>query len=120
MPVTEQTYSFRASADLAPRMREAIRLWTETLALQGAGEPAGDVAREFYLSILRQRASLEEARDNQSALLRGLTEIFVSATEKVAAQAALAAYQDWAREDREAAAVRAGALRASADRWRDE
>jgi hypothetical protein len=122
MATKEKTYTFRASEDLAPRARDAFRTW------HGLLDPDADVSdaalREalngFCLAVARRAKAFDEF-ENQSALIRAMSELFVDATEKVAADLEfIDAYAEWAREDTEGPAIRRAALAAAADRWRDE
>ena len=122
MTTKEKTYTFRANEDLAPRAADAFRTWRALLELD---VPVSDSAlREalngFCLAVARRAKAFDEF-DNQSALIRTMSELFVEATEKVAEDLDYTeAYAEWAREDAEGPAVRRGALTAAADRWRDE
>ena len=123
MPVKDRTYSFRASEELVPRTRWAVEVWAELLAASGTevSSVREQAMRDFFLMYTRRMQELRATEVSQSALLRSLAELFVSATEKVAEDLAyLEDYRAWAREDREASSVRAGALRSAAARWRDE
>jgi hypothetical protein len=122
MPTKEKTYTFRGAEDLVPRAREAFLAWKELL------EPGVEVQRAalrealdgFCLAVAR-RAKAFEQLDNQSALIRAMSELFVDATEKVVEDLKFAElYAEWAQEDEEGRKVRRGALAAAADRWRDE
>ena len=119
MPVSEKTYTFRAPADLGPRMREAFLACRKRFEARDLDDDdLAAVMERFWASFLR-RAQWEQV-DNQSALLRATCELFVAATEKVAQDREyVELYREWASEDAEASAVRAGALHASARRWRD-
>jgi len=122
MATKEKTYTFRASEDLAPRARDAFRTWQDLL---DPDVPASHAALRqaldgFFLAVVRRTRAFDEF-DNQSALIRAMSELFVEATEKVAADLEFAgAYAEWAGEDTEGLAVRRGAIAAAADRWRDE
>lgn len=119
MTVSERTYSFRGSKDLGARVREAVRTWDELL---GSQRPDLDEAiRAFSIDFVRTSQEARRGAKTQSALLRAALEAFAGATEKIASDLrAVAEYEAWAREDEEAAAVRAAALAAAADRWRED
>ena len=122
MSTSEKTYTFRASADLAPRTREAFRTWRDLLEEDDAvaGAALRDAITGFCLAVARQARALGEL-DNQSALFRATFELFVEATEKaVEDREFVHAYEAWAEEDAEGRAFRKGALEAAASRWRDE
>lgn len=68
----------------------------------------------------RRLEEAERFRGNQSALFRLVAEAFAAAAEKAAGDLAyLDEYEAWARDDDDARAIRAGALLAAAERWRD-
>jgi hypothetical protein len=122
MPTNEKTYTFRASEDLAPRVREAFRTWRDLLEENDvvAGAALRDAMTGFCLAVARRARAFNQL-DNQSALFRATFELFVDATEKAVEDLEFVrAYKQWAEADEEAAAVRRGALAAAADRWRDE
>src|SRR6266540_509814 len=122
MTTKEKTYTFRASEDLAARARQAFRTWHELLDADVTTSQAElrDLLNGFCLAVARRAREFDEF-DNQSALIRAMSELFVDATEKVAADLEFtAAYSEWAEQDAEAAAIRRGAVAAAADRWRDE
>ena len=74
----------------------------------------------FCLAVARRAKAFDEL-DNQSALIRAMSDLFVEATEKVAADLEYTeAYAEWAQEDTEGPAIRRGVLEGAADRWRDE
>jgi hypothetical protein len=120
MSRSEKTYTFRASADLGPRMREAYATCRQLLEDDAVDdEQLADVMQRFWLSFFRR--SRWEQIDNQSALLRATLELFVDATEKVAEDRRyLRRYRAWAQQDAGASAMRAGALQTATSRWRDE
>jgi hypothetical protein len=122
MPTKKKTYTFRASADLAPRARDAFRTWQELLAAddETSSSAVQEAMTGFSLAVAR-RAKAFDQFENQSALVRATVELFVEATEKLAEEQKFAgAYEEWAQEDAEGPAVRGSALTAAADRWRDE
>lgn len=120
MPTKEKTYTFRGPQDLASRAREAFETWQELLGVDEEPPALQRAMEGFCLSVARRARAFDEF-DNQSALIRATFELFVEATEKVAEDIRFAeAYEEWAREDKEARQFREGALAAAAGRWRDE
>src|SRR5512133_1631974 len=118
MSPKEKTYTFRAPQDLPQRARDAFRTWQHLLEAH-AELPEG-AWNAFSLAVARRAKAFDEF-DNQSALIRAMFDVFVEATEKVAADLEFTnAYAAWAREDTEGRAIRRAALAAGADRWRDE
>ncbi len=117
MATTERTYSFRAPPDLAERVSAA----RELLATSGTDEGCHEeVARELELALARRMRGAPALARDQSAFMRTAVELLVGASEKVAADRALAErYADWDAEDNEGASVRRGALSASTSLWRD-
>lgn len=115
----EKAYTFRASEDLAPRTREAFRVWRGLLEDDDGrgGAALRDAAAEFSLAVARRARALDEF-DNRSALFRTTVELFVQATEKAVENLeVVGVYEEWAQTDEEGTAVRTGALAAAADRW---
>jgi hypothetical protein len=117
MSTREKTYTFRGPADLGSRVRDAFGRWD---ALLEESDDAADVGQQLSLLFIRHRSDFQQF-ENQSQFLRATFDLFVRATEKVAEDRARARqYREWAEQDSEASELRAGALRASAARWRDE
>src|SRR5919108_1621151 len=103
MSVKEKTYTFRASADLALRTRDAFHTWGQLLAQEeiGAGDPFRDAVTRLCIALGR-RARSSGGLDNQSELFRSLLEEFIDATERAAEDVQfIRAYEEWAREDEE-------------------
>ena len=120
MNTSEKTYTFRGPADLGPRLRDAFGLWAELLEEEDLPSELADVGQHCSLLFIRQRRDFAQF-ENQSQFLRAAFELFVRATEKAAEERDYARrYREWAEQDAEASELRAGALRASAGRWRDE
>ena len=123
MTTKEKTYTFRASDDLASRARDAFQTWHVLLDPDLAVSQHAalkEALNAFCLAVARRTKAFDDF-DNQSALIRAMSELFVEATEKVAEDLRFTeAYEEWAQEDREGPDVRRGALAAAADRWRDE
>jgi hypothetical protein len=120
MHTSEKTYTFRAQADLGPRVREAFEKWQRIFASENADEDASQAMQTFFVAWFRRVRAMDDL-NNQSALLRTAFETFVLAAEKATDDLEYVdAYEDWASEDHEAPRVRRGALSAAADRWRDE
>jgi hypothetical protein len=79
-----------------------------------------EALNSFCLAVARRAKEFDEF-ENQSALIRAMSELFVDATEKVVADLQFTkAYAEWASEDAEGPEIRRTALAAAADRWRDE
>jgi hypothetical protein len=115
MSVSEKTYTFRASQDLAPRVRDALAVLGSLLE-EDATAP-DEVMPAFSITVLRRAREFEQPK-NQSALLRTTLEIFVEAVEKLARDREyVREYEQWAAEDEEGRAIRTGALKAAARRW---
>src|SRR5437870_2806312 len=115
MPTSEKTYTFRGAEDLVPRVREAFAVFGAVLDDEGGREEA--VA--LWTAVSRRRQELAGSK-NQSALLRSTLEVFIEAAERLERDREhLRAYEEWAAEDDEGHAVREGALKAAADRWRE-
>src|SRR5262245_35492038 len=122
MTTRDKTYTFRAGEDLAPRARGAFQTWQTLLERRDVASDAAlrEALNVFCLAVARRAKAFDEL-ENQSALIRAMSELFVEATEKVAADLEFTeAYAEWAREDEDGPAVRRAALAAAADRWRDE
>lgn len=120
--VKEKTFTFRAPGDLASRTRRAFRTWDELLEKDDSvsGEALRDAMTTFCLALGRHARAFEES-ENQSELFRSMFELFVEATEKAAEDVRFVrAYEAWAQEDEEGAAIRKAALESAAERWRDE
>jgi hypothetical protein len=109
--VAERTYTFKAPAALADRLRNASR------ALDDADD---DLALHVAAELLRALANADA--QNQSALIRGVLETLVATVEAVAEERAYAAgYAAMADDgDAERDAFMQAALAAAAVRWRDE
>ena len=119
MSTSEKTYTFRASKDLVPRAREALST-LRSLIEEETDEAGVDEAMSTFLINVHRRARELPKGENQSALFRTTLEAFVDAAEKLARDREyLAEYEAWGAEDDEGRSVRAGALAAAADRWRD-
>lgn len=119
MPVAERTYSFKASATLGDRVREASRTLAETstdddLVLEVARRLAADLRTEIA-------EATEGDRTNQSALFRGVLEILVAAVEHLSAERVYAAeYAAMAYDDPERDEFARAALAAGGALWRDQ
>lgn len=118
MSAAEKTYTFRASKDLGPRIRNAVATLVSLLDDPGRGG-LDEAMRGFSLTLLRRAHEFEED-ENQSALFRAMLEEFIEAVEKPARdRQALRAYKKWAAEEEEGRAVRAAAAKAAASRWEE-
>jgi hypothetical protein len=121
MSTKEKSYTFRAAPDLAERTREAFDTWAALLETEdpAAGETLRDALASFCLAVGRSARDAHRP-ENQSELFRATFELLVDATERaVRDREAIAAYEEWAKDDEEGVAIREAALGAAADRWRD-
>ena len=117
MSTSEKTYTFRGSADLVPRARDAFSTLSHLLEGDAGGRELEEAMSAFWLTVLRRAGEFEQP-ENQSALLRSTIELFIEGAEKLAENSrVLREYEKWAAEDDEGRAVRAGALKAAATRW---
>jgi hypothetical protein len=115
MSASEKTYTFRASQDLAPRVRDALSALGSLLEEDATA--FDEAMPAFSIAVLRRAREFEQP-ENQSALLRTTLEIFVEAVEKLAQDREYVRdYEQWAAEDEESRALRKGALKAAARRW---
>jgi hypothetical protein len=117
MALAEKTYTFRASEDLGRRAREALSTLRSILEESERGEGLDQAMSAFLLTIARRAQDLEHG-GNQSAAFRTTLEVFIEAAEKLGRDREhLHEYEQWAADDKEARALRAGALKAAASRW---
>jgi cell division septum initiation protein DivIVA len=117
MPTADKTYTFRASGDLAPRVRAAFLTLSRLLEDETAAAGFDEAMAEFSITLIRYTRELESP-GNQSELFRTTFEAFINAAEKLARDRDyVREYEQWAAEDEEGRLVREGALKASASRW---
>ena len=85
MAISERTYTFRASADLGDRKRDASHVLAE-LAAQPGSRLTERISREVGMTIARRGglAGTGLTGENQSAFLREIVELIVHAAQKVA------------------------------------
>lgn len=120
MPVAERTFSFKAGADLPDRLACATRV----IAEEGDSDwLVMEIVRRLTDEYLSQELfdAADRDRPNQSALFRGVFEVFIQSVERAEEERRYAAeYAAMARErDLEREEFARGALAASASVWRD-
>lgn len=123
MAISERTYTFRASADLGDRMRDASHVLAE-LAAQPGSRLTERISREVGMTIARRGglAGTGLTGENQSAFLREIVELIVHAAQKVANDIAwekVYAEEYLPLSEEEQAFIRASE-RIVGERWRDE
>jgi hypothetical protein len=116
MPTADKTYTFRASEDLAPRLRATLSTLSSLLEEEASAAGFDEAMSGFWVTLIRQTRELESG--NQSELFRTTLEAFIKAGEKLARNRDyMQEYAQCPAEDEEGRLVRKGALKASASRW---
>lgn len=112
MAVADHTYSFRAPAALAERLRSAERAYAE---LAADAPLAAHISRELEVELQRRLRRPDAGRGGQGRILRAVAEAFVSATEAASRDETLAGeLREFDGADRAGGAERAALLRGSA------
>ncbi len=112
MAIVDRTFSFRAPAELAERLRGAERAYAE-LALDPA--VAAHISRELEIELQRRLRRDPDRRAVQGRVLRAVIESFVGAVERaMSEQTAVDELRAFDRQDRGGEAERRALLDASA------
>ena len=112
MALADHTYSFRAPADLADRLRAAEQTYAE---LSADAALAADITRELEIALQRRLRGATGRGAGPGRILRAISEAFVAATEAASQDRELAAeLREFDSADRSGAAERAALLRRSA------
>jgi hypothetical protein len=120
MPTADKTYTFRASEDLAPRLRAALSTLSSLLEEEAPAAGFDEAMSGFWITLIRQTRDLESPA-NQAEVFLTTLEAFIKAGEKLARDRDyMQEYAQCAAEDEEGRLVRKGELKASASRWGSE
>lgn len=110
MALADRTFSFRAPAALADRLRDAERAYAQ-LALEPA--VAAQISRELEIGLQRRLRRAAE-RSVQGQVLRAVTEAFVEAVERAMGESeAVEELRAFDLDDRAGDAERRALIRAS-------
>ncbi len=112
MALADHTYSFRAPADLADRLRAAEQTYAE---LSADAAVAADITRELEIALQRRLRHPNDRGAGPGRILRAVAEAFVAATESASRDRELAAeLREFDAADHAGDAERAALLRSSA------
>jgi len=112
LALADHTFSFRAPAELAERLKAAERTYVE---LAADARLAVHVSRELEIELQRRLRLTPTRRSSQGGMLRAVIEAFVTATEAASRDETLAEeLRAFDADDRAGAAERAALLRGSA------
>lgn len=87
MALADHTFSFRAPAELAKRLRAAEQSYVE---LAADARLAAHISRELEIELQRRLRLTPKRRSSQGGMLRAVVEAFVTATEAASREEALA------------------------------